>query len=117
MAACMHDAWLAAAVRQIVCFHNRQGVKIGSQADGMGTIAVAEDADHAGSTHAAMNLDSPRLEHLCHPRGGSILGEAELRIGMEILADGAEVFLVSANVIDDAHNHRETLGDRQPTRV
>jgi hypothetical protein len=62
MPAGVHRALIAAAIRDVVGFGDRQRVHVGAQPDRALAVAGAQHADHAGAADRAMHLDPPFLE-------------------------------------------------------
>ncbi len=93
-------------VRQVGRLQDRQRVHVGAQADRALAVAVAEHADHAGLADAAMHLDAPFLQLLGDQFGGAVLFQAELRVGVDVAADGGQFRLVAAGTVERGVGHR-----------
>jgi hypothetical protein len=94
VAARMHASGVAGAMLEGVGLLDRQRVHVGAQADRAGRTAVAQHADHPGAADAAMHLDAEGLEALRDQPGRAALGEAELRMGVDVAAPGGELGVV-----------------------
>ena len=100
MAAGVHLAVVAAAIREVVGLVDRQRVHVGAQADRGLAVAGAQHADHAGVADAAVHLDAPFLQLARDQVGGAMLLQAEFRMGVDVLADGGEFGVVAADLVD-----------------
>ena len=58
VAAAMHDAGVARAVREIVLFVQGEGIHVGAQTNGARAVALAQDADDPGASEPAVDFES-----------------------------------------------------------
>ena len=100
MAAGMHLALIATAIREVVGLDDRQRIHVGAQTDRGLAIAGAQHANHAGRADAAMHLDTPLLQLARDEVGGAMLLQPKFRIGMDVLAYRGEFAVIAANLVD-----------------
>ena len=103
VAAGMHLAVVARAVRHLVRLKQGKRVHVGAQADRARRVARAQRADDAGSGEAAVDLDSERFELGGHDAGGPRLLEGELGMGVDILAPRRHFVTLGGYAIADRH--------------
>ena len=84
---------------------DRQGVEVGAQADQALALlveAVRDDvAPRAGADRQDLGHQADGLEDLDHPRGGAVLGVADLGVGVQVAADGDEPLVHGVDLGDD----------------
>jgi len=86
-----------------VVLGHRQGVDVGTQADGAAGGAVLHDADDAGLAQAAVAGDAPFGERLGDDVGGAFLVEAQLGVGVDVAPDRGRDGGVGEDGLDDLH--------------
>ena len=91
MAAGVHLPRLPRAMWKFVFFMQRQGVHVGTQADGACAAALAQNADNTGSGQPAMNFNPVSDQLPSHDVGGSRFLEGQLGVGVDIVTDGNEI--------------------------
>ena len=77
--------------------------------------AAPQHADHAGLADAAMHLDAPLGELGRDDLGRAVLLQPDLRVGMQVAADGGQLIVEAADRLDGRHglSHRAfTLATR-----
>ena len=88
-------------MREQVDFLHWQRVHVGTQADpsagGIGTRAVAQHADHAGATDAAMRLDTKTFKPVGYQISRSRLFKSQLGIGVNIAPPGGHLCVLALN--------------------
>ena len=94
---------------EVVLLVDRQRVHVGAQADRPLAGAGAQHPDHAGLADAAVGLDAEGLETVGHQRGGAVLLEGKLRVGVDVTADGGGLRVIGPKMIQKVHDaSRET---------
>ena len=86
VAAGVHDAGVAAGVRQARGFVDRQGVHVGADADAFAACAFLELAHHAGAPQSACHVVTPSRQLLGHQVAGAVLLVAHLRVLVDVAA-------------------------------
>src|SRR5205085_6321845 len=112
MAAGMHQAVMGRAVREIVVLLHRQAVYIGSESDRAQRIAAPDRADNAGLGKPTMHLAAIFGELLRDEIAGPLLGEAELRMRMDVAADLGQLIKIVEDLGDYWHAGSGGLGSR-----
>ncbi|MFB0490379.1 hypothetical protein ABIE45_002965 [Methylobacterium sp. OAE515] len=112
MAAGVHLAGIGRAVGEVGLLLDGQGVHVGAQADALPVVGTAlEQAHHPGAADAAMHLAAEFLEEIGHDAGGAHLLKAELRMGVQIAAQGSQLVGIGLDVVDRAHVSELSGGD------
>src|SRR5206468_2895459 len=83
MPAGMHHAGSLAGVRQTGDFGDREGVHIGTDADGAAARALPQRADYAGAADAGRDLVAPAGQEFGDQRAGLELLIGQLRLRVE----------------------------------
>ena len=100
MAAGMHDAIVLRGIVDAGFLDDRQGIQIGTQADGLlPRPLAANDADDPGSGHADIGFDPPFPQLVCNKFRGAILFQAELGMGVDIAANGDQFVEVRRDML------------------
>ena len=104
MAAGVHLAGLGRGVGKPGRLLDRQRVHVGAKPDAAIVAALPfEHADHPGPADAAMHRDAPGGELFGDDRGGALLLEADLRMGVEVVPPGDEVVGEAGDAVEDGH--------------
>ena len=108
VAAGVHQPRLAAAIRQVGLLLHRQAVHVGAQADRLAARAALQHADHAGLADAPVHLDAPLGELGRDDLRRAVLLQPDLRVGMQVAADGGQLIVKAADRLDGRHglSHR-----------
>ncbi|MCY1302497.1 hypothetical protein D9M70_521550 [compost metagenome] len=94
---------MLAGVAELIHLLHGQRVHVGAQPDGAQRTAIADDAYQAGLAESAMHGDAPAFEQLAHQLRRAVLLERQLRMGMDVAADGADGRRVFNDVFDQIH--------------
>ena len=86
----VHLAGVLAGVGELVELLHGQRVHVSAQTDGARAAAVFEDAHHACLAQAPVDGDAPLGEFLGDQVGGAQLFKAELGMGVDVAAHGAD---------------------------
>ena len=86
----VHLAGVLAGVGELVELLHGQRVHVSAQTDGARAAAVFEDAHHACLAQAPVDGDAPLGEFLGDQVGGAQLFKAELGVGVDVAAHGAD---------------------------
>ncbi len=84
VAAGVHAAFVARAMRELVLLVDVQRVHVGAQADRARTRARAQRADHAGAADAAMDFETEGREPVGHERRRAHFLERGLGMGVQV---------------------------------
>ena len=103
VAAGVHLARRASRVGKPGLLLDRQRVHVGAKPDAAMLPLPFEHADHPGPADAAMHRDAPGGELLGDDRGGALLLEADLRMGVEVVPPGDEVVGEAGDAVEDGH--------------
>ena len=109
VAAGMHAAVVAGAMRKQVLLAHRQCVHVRPQADGARAVAAFEDADHTGAGKAAMYADALRRKKLGNPVAGALFLKRQFRMRVQIVAQGDQFIAAGGNFGQGAHNSPQTI--------
>src|SRR5579864_8256321 len=90
-------------MRELVQFLHRQAIHVGSKADRAQRIAAPDRTDDAGRGEATMHLAAIFGELLRDQIAGALLGEAELRMGVDVATDLAQLVVSVEHLGDDRH--------------
>ena len=91
-------------MRKGIALLHRQRIHVGAQADRARAAAGAQHPDDAGAPDPAMRFDAERLEPGGNELGGAVLGKGQLRVGVDVLAEGGKMgSLFLAYLFDDVH--------------
>jgi len=101
MAASVHDAHIAAGIRQAGGLFDGQRVHVGAQAQRFAAIAALELPDHAGPAQAAGDLIAPLLELLGHQIAGTVFLVAHFGVPMDVAAHRDEFVGLGLQGFDD----------------
>ena len=82
----------------------RQGVHVGTQADGTVSVAVTDHAHHTGGTDAAVHLNAPLRELLRHHLGRAIFLKRQLGVRVNVTPHRGNVGSIGQNVVDHFHD-------------
>ena len=104
MTTSMHLAGVARRVIKCVEFLHRQGVHVGTQADGAVRGAVLDDADDTRHAQPADDGDAPFGEARGHHVGRALFFVAEFGMGVDVAPDRFELGLVSEYGFDQSHS-------------
>src|SRR5256885_2428359 len=88
---------------KLVTFLNRQRIHVRAQADHLLAGAVADYANHAGLSHAAVHLDAPGGEFLRDNVAGAVFLETQLGVRVDIAADCLDFALKLHDAVDQVH--------------
>src|SRR2546421_199456 len=76
----------------------------GGQADALAARTLAlDDTDHTGAAETAMDFDAPALQLVSDDAGGADLLEPDLRMGVEVAADGGEFVGIAVDAVNGGH--------------
>jgi len=103
VAAGMHAPLVLRGMIKGVVLLQGQGIHIGPQTDGARAAATPEGAHHAGATDAGGDLKAPGLEFFGHDGRSAVLFVAQLRVSMQITADGLDFGLQVENAFGEHH--------------
>ena len=103
MAAGVHLAGNGGAERQVRHLLHRQRIHVGAQAEGTVAGAVAQRADDAGLADLASDVQAPGFELARDDVGGAVFLKAEFGMSMEVMTNGLQLGLVTADRVDDRH--------------
>src|SRR6516162_1954192 len=104
MAAAVEAARNGRTPLQIGVFLHRQRVHVGAKPDAPGARAFPpEHADNAGAADAAVHLDAPFPEFFGNDAGRTHFLEADLRMSVQVAADGSEFVGIALDAIDSWH--------------
>ena len=90
VAAGMHSARVTAGVVETVVLFHRQRIHVGAQTDGALALAALQNAHNTGAPDASHHRNTPVLQQLGHTGGRALFGKAQLRMGVQVAADGHE---------------------------
>ncbi len=82
MAAGVHATLVGRLVNAVAQFLNRQGIHVGTQADGR-TVTITQGANHTSAAQPTVDLDAETAQQLSHLVGGFQLLKPQFRRGME----------------------------------
>jgi hypothetical protein len=99
MAAGMHDAGIARAVREGVGFLDGQCVHVGTQADRRAARSPDQGADDARLADASRDVDTPGFERLANDFCGLVNLVAQFRARVEALPQRADRCVVEGGVV------------------
>jgi hypothetical protein len=99
VAAGVHAAGVLAGMGQSGCLQDRQRVHVGTQADRVLAVAIAQHADHTGFADAAMDLDAPFFQLARDHVRGAVFFQPELRVGVDVAANGGQFVLVKTSTV------------------
>lgn len=86
MTAGVHPAGIARGMRERVLLRNRQGIQVSTQRDRpVARYQSLERTDHPGAGDATLDRDAEGFEQFGNQRGGLVLFERDLRMGMDAL--------------------------------
>ena len=100
----VHLAWVLTGVGELVELLHGQGVHVSPQTNGARAVAVFQDAHHPSLAQATVDGDAPFGELLGHQVGGAQLLKAELGVGVDVAAQGADAGRVCDQGIKDFHH-------------
>ena len=107
----VHLARVLAGVGEPVELLHGQRVHVCAQANGARAAAVFENTHHARFTQASVDGDAPLGEFGCHQVGGAQLFKAELGVGVDVAAHGADAGRLCDQRIKDFHAASLAAGD------
>ena len=104
MPAAVEASGVLGAERQVGPLVHRQGVHVGAKSHpAIARVATPQDADHAGAADAGVGLDPPRLQPLGNDGRRARFLEADLGVGVQVMADGNELVGEIGNPGNDGH--------------
>ncbi len=92
VAAGVHDTRHRRGVGHLRLFLDWQGIELGTQPDGTPTRATAQHAHHTRAADALVHLEAERPQPLRHERRRPMLAKAQLRLRVDQVAPGHDVF-------------------------
>ena len=101
VAAGMHSARVLAGMGEAVVLFHRQRIHVGAQTDGALALAALQNAHNTGAPDASHHRNTPTLQQLGHTGGRALFGKAQLRMCVQVAADGHEL----RRAVLDVANH------------
>ncbi len=86
VAATVHEALLARLPGEVVVLGQRQGIHVGTQADGPTAVAPLQATDDAGTGQTAIDLQAVAAECLGDDRRRTEFLERQFRMGVQVMA-------------------------------
>jgi hypothetical protein len=91
MAAGMHPSGDAALIGESCGFLDRQRIHVGPKPDALAPVSMGKRADNASRCEPKRHLKAEAGELPCYDLAGAPFFETQLRMGMEIMPEGAEI--------------------------
>src|ERR1051326_2597375 len=91
-------------MREPVLLVDVESIHVGAKTDGpVAWLVALQRPDDAGAGKAAMDLDAELGEALGDERGGAMLVEGGLGVGVDVAAPPGQICVVVGNAVDDGH--------------
>ncbi|MNT17612.1 hypothetical protein D3C72_1527700 [compost metagenome] len=110
VAAGMHDALVAAGVRQAGGLLDGQRVHVGPQSQALAAVAAAQLPYDAGAAQPALHVIAPLRQALRHQVAGAEFLEAEFGMAVDVPADRDELVCLGGHGLQDRMHVASFLG-------
>ena len=98
VAAGMHAAIVAGAMRKQVLFAHRQRIHVGAQTNAARAVAAFEDANHTGSRQTAMYRNPLCFKKSGNAVAGALFLKRQFRMRMQVVAQGHQFIAAGKNL-------------------